>query len=268
MKRILLLGLLSSLMMTSCIFPGKMVYLRDMRPEILYTLSQRPEMRIQQNDRLKITISSRTPELTAPFNVGAGGFQVSSEGDVRTTVQSTLLESGYLVNRQGDIEFPQLGSINVEGLTKQEVSNLIRNRLRDERYIPDALVTVDILNFKITVIGEVARQGTQTIQDERITLLDAIIGAGGVTTNASMDEVVVMREDRRGYRLYVNDISTVGVFASPTYYLQQNDIVYVRPKTARMTERETRTWQWYNTVLSLGTTIISTLILINYFNNR
>ena len=263
MKKLVFLLWLCSWMITSCVAPSKMVYLKDMRPEIQYTISQRPLLRIQQQDRLKITVSSRNPELAAPFNVGVAGYQVGADGDVRTT--ASMIDGGYLVDRQGNIEFPVLGMMRVEGLTIQEAANMIKNQLREERFISDALVTVDILNFKIMVIGEVANIGIQNVPDEKITLLEAIRRAGGLTTNASMDEVVVMREDRRGYRMLVNDLRTVAVFDSPGFYLQQNDIVYVKPKAARVSERESRSWQWYNTVLGLGNTVISVILLLNYY---
>ena len=265
MKKIVLLLSLCGLMMTSCLAPSKMVYMKDMRPEILYTLSQRPLLRIQQQDRLRILVSSRNPELAAPFNLGVAGYQVGSDGEVRTTSNMTIRESGYLVDRQGNIEFPILGILRVEGLTIQEVSNLVQNRLREERQISDAIVSVDILNFKIMLIGEVGSIGIQDVPEEKITLLEAITIAGGVTPNASLGEIAVIREDRRGYRMIMNDLRSVAVLESPAFYLQQNDIVYVKPKGARMSERENRSWQWYNTALGLGNTLISVLLLINYY---
>ena len=265
MKKNLLLVVLSAMVMTSCIAPKKMVYLKDMRPEILYQLSQRPDLKIQPQDRLKIMISSKTPELTAPFNMGVAGYQLGTDGEVRNIASSAMRDGGYLVDRQGNIEFPVLGTLRVEGLTKYEVAYQIQNRLRDERQVSDAVVTVEVLNFKITVIGEVGGPGVQNVNDEKITLLEAVIRAGGVTTNALMGNILVIREEKRGYVAYVNDLRTVAVFDSPTYYLQQNDIVYVLPKTARMSERESRSWQWYNTVLGLAGTVMSVLLLVRTY---
>ena len=265
MKKIVLLLSLCGLMMTSCIAPTKMVYMKDMRSDILYTLSQRPLLRVQSGDRLRILVSSRDAELAAPYNLGVAGYQIGSDGEIKATSNMTLMESGYLVDRQGYIEFPGLGMLRMEGLMIEEASNLIKNRLREERLIGDAIVTIDILNFKIMVMGEVGSIGIQNVPEEKITLLEAITRAGGVTTNASLGEVVVIREDRRGYRQIVNDLRTVAVLESPAFYLQQNDIVYVKPKAAHMSERETRSWQWYNTALGLGNTVISVLLLINYY---
>jgi len=263
MKKNVFLWALCALVMTSC--APKMVYMADMRPELLYQIAQRPDLKIQPQDRLRIIISSKSPELVAPFNMGVSGYQVSSDGDVRAMASAAMQENGYLVDRQGNIEFPVLGILRAEGLTKQELAYQIKNRLKDASMVPDAVVTVDIMNFKITVIGEVGSPGVQNVNDEKITLFEAITRAGGVTTNASMGDIQVRREDKRGYRMYINDLRTVDVFDSPVFYLQQNDVVYVLPKASRMSEREARSWQWYNTVLGLSGTVMSLLLLINYY---
>ena len=265
MKKNVFLFMLCALVMTSCIVPQKIIYMKDIRPDLQYQISQRPDLKIQPHDRLKIMISSRDPEVTAPFNMGVGGFQVGTTGEIRAVGTTAMQESGYLVDRQGNIEYPVLGVLRVEGLTKQEVAYQIKNLLKDRGMIMDAVVSVDIMNFKITVIGEVSTPGIQNVVDEKITIFEAITLAGGVTTNASMGNIQVMREDKGRLRVYYNDLRTVAILDSPTYYLQQNDVVYVKPKSARMSESESRSWQWYNTVLGLAGTVISVLLLINYY---
>ncbi|MDR0795876.1 MAG: polysaccharide biosynthesis/export family protein [Tannerella sp.] len=265
MKKNVFLVWLSGLIITSCAIPQKMVYLKDMRPEYLYQMVQRTELKVQPDDRLKIVISSMTPTLTVPFNLGLGGFQVSQEGDVSTTSSATSQERGYLVDRQGNIEFPLLGILPVAGRTKAEVAYLIKARLRDGNYVPDAMVTVDILNFKIMMIGEVGGTGVMTVSEEKITLLEAIFRAGGVTANASMAEVMVIREEKNGLRAYMNNINTVDVLNSPTFYLQQNDIVYIKPKAPQRTMREDRFWQYYSLLFGVGSTLLTLLLYINTF---
>jgi len=170
-----------------------------------------------------------------------------------------------LVDRQGNIEFPVLGLLRVEGLTKQEVAYQIKNRLRDEGQINDAVVTVDIMNFKITVIGEVGSPGIQNVTDEKITIFEAIIRAGGVMANGAIGEIQVFREDRRGLQVYYNDLRTIAILDSPTYYLQQNDIVYVKPRVGRMSDAETRIWSGISTVLGFASALVSIMILYNYY---
>jgi polysaccharide export outer membrane protein len=252
--------------MTSCVSPKKVIYLRDMEPNFLYFSASKPELRIEQDDRLRIVISSREPELTAPFNMGVGGYQIGTDGEVRTrAVVNPAQETGYMVDRQGNIEYPVLGILHVEGLTKKELADLLKDWLKQEKLINDAIVTVDLLNLKITMMGEVGSVGVLSVPDNRITLLEAITRAGGLTANASMDNVAVIREDGDGRRMLVNDLRTVDLFNSPGFYLQQNDIVYVKPKAGAPSAKETRAWQFYSTLLGLASTVVSTWLLIQYY---
>jgi polysaccharide export outer membrane protein len=255
-------------MMTSCVSPKKVIYLRDMDPDFLYSLGAKPEVRIEPDDRLRIVISSKNPELSAPFNIRIGGYQVSTDGEVRLTANPNLQETGYVVDRQGNIEFPILGLLQVKGLTKQELSGLIKERLKQEELINDAIVTVDLLNMKIIMMGEVGGVGVLSVSENRITLLEAIIRSGGLTPNASMGEVAVIREDQDGLRMLMNDLRTVEVFNSPGFYLQQNDIVYVKPLAGVPSAKENRAWQLSGTLLGLISTVVSSWLLIQYYNPK
>jgi polysaccharide export outer membrane protein len=265
MKKIMFLWMVCGFaMMTSCVSPKRITYLRDMEPEYLYILKSKPELRIETDDRLRIVISSKNPELSAPFNMGVGGYQVSTDGEVQTVTNSTMQETGYVVDRQGNIEFPILGVLHVKGLTKQELSGLIKERLKQEELINDAIVMVDLLNLKITMMGEVSSVGVLSVSDNRISLLEAIIRSGGLTPNASMGEVAVIREDGDGIRMLMNDLRTVEVLNSPGFYLQQNDIVYVKPMAAAASPKENRAWQLFNLLLGLVSTTISFWLLVEY----
>jgi polysaccharide export outer membrane protein len=252
-------------MMTSCVSPKKVTYLRDMEPNFLYFSATKPELRIVQDDRLRIVINSENRELLAPFKTEIGGYQVESDGEVKTVDSPVIQETGYVVDRQGNIEYPVLGILHVEGLTKQELSDLIKNRLKQEKLVSDAIVTVELLNLKITMMGEVGRVGVLSVAENRITLLEAITRSGGLTANASMNNVVVIREDGDGRRMLENDLHTIELFNSPGFYLQQNDIVYVKPKAGAPSAKENRAWQFYGTLLGLASTIISTWLLIQYY---
>jgi polysaccharide export outer membrane protein len=236
-----------------------------MEPDVLYLFASKPELQIGQEDRLRILISSRTPELAAPFNMGIGGYQVGADGEVRTVQNPIIQETEYVVDRRGDIEFPVLGTLHVEGLTRQELSSRIKDLLRKEGLLNDAIVTIDLLNLKITMMGEVGNIGVLSVPDNRITLLEAITRSGGLTANASMDRVAVIREDKDGRRMIMNDLRTVEVFNSPGFYLQQNDIVYVKPKAGKPSEKENRAWQIFSTVFGLCSSVISLLLLAEYY---
>jgi len=260
MKRNVYVGvLLTALLMTSCINTKRIVYLEDVKESLSYPMNAQPEMKIQRDDRLSIVVSSRNPELTVPFNISTGGnFQVTSSGDVATGTDMQKCEKGYMVDLNGYIEFPVLGKLKVVDLSCKQVAELIKKRLIDENLINDPLVFIDILNIKITVMGEVESPQVLKIDDSRITLLEAITRTGGVTSNALLDRVAVIREEGNERRMYMHDIRSSDIFYSPCYYLQQNDMVYVHPKFAEANTKERRTLSFYSfglTLLSLITTI-------------
>lgn len=140
---------------------------------------------------------------------------------------------GYLVNQDGNIDFPILGEIHVEGLTRMQVTELIKKRLIEEELIKDPIVTVQFLNFKVSVIGEVGRPGTFDISGDRITLLEALSMAGDLTIYGRRDRVAVIREKDGKRSILYHDLRSSDIFQSPCYYLQQNDIVYVEPNNAK-----------------------------------
>ena len=250
---------LAALLMTSCINTKGIVYLEDMKEDISYPMNQQPEMRIQRDDRISIVVNSRNPELTVPFNISTvGNFQVTSNGDVAVTGNNQKQEKGYTVDLNGYIEFPILGKLKVVDLTCKQVGTLIKSRLVEENLISDPLVFVDILNIKITVMREVKSPQVLRIDDSRITLLEAVTRTGGVTSNALLDRVAVIREEGNERKMYMHDVRSSDIFYSPCFYLQQNDIVYVHPKYAEASTKERRTLGFYSfglSILSLLTTI-------------
>lgn len=179
------------------------------------------------DDLLAILVNSKDPELAMPFNMPMVTYQIGSA----TSGGQRLL--GYLVDQNGDIDFPILGQLHVEGLTRMQVTELIKQKLISEDLIKDPIVTVQFLNFKVSVMGEVARPGTFDISGDRITLLEALSMAGDLTIYGRRDRIAVIRE-KDGKRLILyHDLRSSDIFQSPCYYLQQNDIVYVEPNKAK-----------------------------------
>ena len=150
---------------------------------------------------------------------------------VNTTTQPTLQQ--YLVNNSGEIDFPVIGTLRVGGLTKNEAESLIRERLRP--YLKEApIVTVRMANYKISVLGEVARPGSFTIGNEKVNVLEALAMAGDMTIYGVRDNVKLIREDESGKRKIINlDLNNAGIVTSPYYYLKQNDILYVTPNETK-----------------------------------
>lgn len=261
-KYVFLWMLGSSLLLTSCFSSKKVVYLKDMQIDSLYAITRQNEQKIKQDDKLSIVISSQKPELSIPFNTRTGSsYRVDAEGE--TTANSSLVtkENGYIVDRHGCIEFPVLGLLHVEGLTREELAQQIRQRLIDEKYINDPIVSVELLNMKVTMMGEVSKIGVLSIQDRHVTLMEALSRAGGLTTNACPDKVAVIREEAGQRKMLMADLRSASVFSSPAFYLQQNDIVYVQPQAARSSDKENRNWRLYSTGIGLISIITSLYVL-------
>ena len=172
---------------TACTSTKKIIYLQDVVPLKQQEIEQKYEVIIHGDDLLAIMVNSRDPELALPFNMPMVSYQLGSN----TGGQQRVL--GYLVDTNGNIDFPILGEIHVEGLTRMQLTELIKNKLIEGDLIKDPIVTVQFLNFKISVMGEVGRPGSFTISGDRITLLEALSMAGDLTIYGRRDRVGVIR---------------------------------------------------------------------------
>ena len=213
--------------LASCSAPKEVLYLQDIASIKEENIDKNYEVIIHKDDLLAILVNSKDPELALPFNMPVVTYQIGAQ----TTAQQRLL--GYLVGQNGDIDFPILGKIHVEGLTRMQVTELIKQKLMSEDLIKDPIVTVQFLNFKVSVMGEVTRPGTFDISGDRITLLEALSMAGDLTIYGRRDRVAVIREKDGKRRILYHDLRSSDIFQSPCYYLQQNDIVYVEPNKAK-----------------------------------
>lgn len=187
------------------------------------------DARIMPKDLLTIVVSCTDPELAAPFNLTVANSTGSAQTSL--TTQPVLLQ--YLVDNQGNIDFPVLGTLHVGGLTKNEAEQLFKKQLRP--YLKEApIVTVRLVNYKISVMGEVTRPGTFTITNEKVNLFEALAMAGDMTIYGLRQNVKLIRENSNGEQsiilLSLNDSEIVH---SPYYQLQQNDILYITPNKVK-----------------------------------
>jgi polysaccharide export outer membrane protein len=216
------------------------------------TVLNLPEPRIQKHDLLSIRVYSQSadPRTDLPYNLPEQSATGSS-----TSAPAT----GFLVDENGNIEYPRLGVLQVEGLTKMELTRLIRSRLQDVLKNPS--VVVRFLNYRVTVLGEVRSPGSFTIPTERVTILEALGLAGDVNEFGRRDTVKVAREvDGRVQIGYVN-LASSELFRSPYYRLQQNDVVYVeQTRRRRATEERQAVAQQVGIAASIVTAIA---LLIN-----
>ena len=214
-------------LLAACSAPKEVLYLQDISLIKEEAIDKSYEVIIHKDDLLAIIVNRKDPELALPFNMPLVSYQIGGQN----VSQQRLV--GYLVNQDGNIDFPILGEIHVEGLTRMQVTELIKKRLIEEELIKDPIVTVQFLNFKVSVIGEVGRPGTFDISGDRITLLEALSMAGDLTIYGRRDRVAVIREKDGKRSILYHDLRSSDIFQSPCYYLQQNDIVYVEPNNAK-----------------------------------
>jgi polysaccharide export outer membrane protein len=206
-------------MMFSCRSPKEAVYFNN-QPEgefaINNPLSQQP---IVANDIFSISVSSLNPEASAVFNGAANNAN-------KTT--------SYLVEKDGSIQFPVLGKIQTAGLTKAQLTDLIRNTLIDKKLLLDPIVTINYLNFRVTVLGEVTKPMVVTVPNEKISLLEALGMAGDLTIYARRDNVMLIREEN-GKRLIKRiNLNSSDLFNSEYYFLKSNDIIYAQPNKTKI----------------------------------
>ncbi|GAB6122597.1 polysaccharide biosynthesis/export family protein [Dysgonomonas termitidis] len=208
-------------------------------------------------DLISIVVSSKNPELAALFNLPKISYQAGSTIPSENTNNQIL---GYTVDSDGNIDFPVLGSIHVAGLNRKQLSSMIKERLLNENLINDPVVTVDFMNLKISMLGEVKSPGKYSIDRDQINILEAISMAGDLTIYGKRDRIFVMREKDGGRITYKMDLRSSEIFSSPAYYLQQNDIVYVEPNNVRagqstVNDNNAKSVSLWMSVVSLAATL-------------
>lgn len=228
--------LLFLILLSSCGSTKEVVYFNGITDTEIKIDIDNLEPAIQKNDLLSITVSSPNAIASQPFNTT---MNVSTQ----VVGYSSTQASGYLVDRDGFIDLPMLGRLKAAGLTKKQLKENIAKSLVDNKYLIQPVVTVRYLNFKITVLGEVARPMVINVPDERINVLEAVGFAGDLTIYAKRNNVVLIREEE-GKRIVKRlDLNSGKILASPYYYLKPNDIIYVEPNKAKVAAAgNTRTW--------------------------
>ncbi|MGN1263057.1 MAG: polysaccharide biosynthesis/export family protein [Prevotella sp.] len=189
------------------------------------------DARIMPKDLLTITVSTTDGDAALPFNMTVPtAFNQTS----RISTSQPLLQS-YLVDNEGNIDFPKVGKLHLGGLTKAEAEGLILKEITPYMAADEIpIVTVRMINYKISVLGEVTRPGMYTVTNEKISILEALAQAGDLTIYGVRNNVKLIREDSNGQKnIYVLNLNDANLINSPYYYLQQNDIVYVEPNKVK-----------------------------------
>ena len=244
-------------------------YIQDALPDETEQMTISKGILIQPKDMISIVVSSRNPELAQIFNLPRVTYQIAS-GTSSTGSGSGSSNGimGYSVDNDGNIDFPVLGTIHVAGMTRWELAKMIKKMLISQDLLKDAVVTVEFMSFKVSVIGEVNSPGTYDIQGDKITLLEALSMAGDLTIFGKRDNVTVIREQNGERIFYKVDLRSIDLFDSPAYNLQQNDVVYVEPNKVRagqstINENNLKSVSLWISIASFLTTIATLIVALS-----
>ncbi|MBA2500649.1 MAG: polysaccharide biosynthesis/export family protein [Chitinophagaceae bacterium] len=222
------------------------VYLENVTDTTIVTNVEVIEPVIQKNDLLQIQVYSASvdPRVDAPYNLPMQTAATSGGGG-----------GGFLVDANGNIEYPRIGTIQVEGLTKQQLADVIKSRLAGQ--LTDPVVIVRFQNYKVTILGEVSSQGSFSVPTEKLSILEAIGLAGGVSEFGKKTDIKILRESNGKRELGIIDITSENLFESPYYQLAQNDVVIVEPSNLKFRRQERQeTTQRIAFTLSLITSVL------------
>ena len=221
-------------------------------------IRDRYDAHIMPKDLLTITVNTSDPDAAIPFNLTVATPITANSKSL--TSQPSLQQ--YLVDNNGNIDFPVLGTLHIGGLTKSQAENMIKEKLKT--YIKEnPIVNVRMANYKISVMGEVAKPGTFTITNEKVNIMEALAMAGDMTVYGQRDKVKLIREDAQGNRQVIPlNLNDADIIVSPYYYLQQNDVVYVTPnktkaKNASISNSTTIWFSVVGTLVALASLIVT-----------
>lgn len=256
------------LLITGCQTNKNIVYLQDSGKNIQYndsTSAQIPDVTLKVGDLLTITVNSETEEAAVPFNLplipNQSNFTSYNQGNASSMGGGGSLQN-YLVDTNGEITFPILGKIKADGMTKTALIDYLKQHIYP-RYIKDEpIITIRYANFKISVIGEVNTPGISNIQNEKISVLEAIAMAGDLTIYGRRDNVLLIRENNGKRESVRIDLRDKRLLNSPYYYLQQNDILYIQPNDPKSRSSALSTAETVS-ISIIGTLISLTSLLVN-----
>ena len=246
------------LFLASCSATKEIAYFQDLRPgETELGITETVEITLRPKDKLSIIINSQDPRLTNLFNLPVVSQQIGQENSPATSRGL----SGYTIDSEGNIDFPVIGKIHIEGMTREEVAAHIKQELQSHDLVKEPVVTVEFMNLNISVLGEVTHPGRYSIDKDNVTILDALSMAGDLTIYGKREKVLVLRQENGKQRTYgINLCSGEHIYTSPVYYLQQGDVVYVEPNSVRARQstvngNNVRSTSFWLSLASLLTTI-------------
>lgn len=250
-------ALLTVVLLASCSAQKRAWYIQDAQPFTTEQIVLNGQIRIKPLDRITVVVNSKNPELAVPFNAWSSFSSVSGMPSQSNGSQSLQV---LTVDEKGMLGMPVIGQVEAAGKTRGELARAIEERISAEGYIKDPSVNVEFADMKIAIIGEVARPGYYDLTRDKISIFDALALAGDITVYGVRNEVIVTRETDGVRSIQYIDLTSKEAFDSPAFYLQQNDVVYVKPNKYKAQTGEIS--QNRNFYLSLAATAISVATLI------
>ncbi|MBZ9728700.1 polysaccharide biosynthesis/export family protein [Salegentibacter sp. JZCK2] len=252
------LGLFCVFLVSSCVPRQEIVYFQGLeKAEAKMQEQTNNSLKIKPTDLLTISVAAAQQDAALPFNLPVIGVPMGGD-QIGLTVNGRQQLQTYLVGKDGNIDFPFLGEIKAEGYSQEEFARNLKGQIK--RYVQDPIVNVRVVNFQVSVLGEVNRPGTFDVQDDYFTLPQALGMAGDMSIYGKRDNVLVMREENgRTTHAYL-DLGDANIINSPYYYLQQNDVVYVEPNGP---QRQSASYNRNASVyISIASVLVSVIILL------
>ncbi len=250
---------------TSCKTP-RISYFQDVMNESELAIQKDGTIRLRPGDKISVIVSTKAQEYNNLYNLPWTPARIGQAIEYQSSQPQGIV--GYTVNEDGNIQFPILGAVSALGKTREELATDIKKMLIDGKLLEDdpLVVTVEFGNLNVSVLGEVAKPGRYNLNKDKTTILDAIGFAGDLTIYGERDCVMVMREENGKQKVYEVDLTSAGnIMRSPVYYVQQNDVIYVKPNTMRQRQATVAgntvyTPTFWISVASLLTTITALIV--------
>ena len=255
----ILTTLIFAAVLCSCSSTREIAYFQDLTTEQNIQIAECNPIRLRSGDKISIIVNCKDPELANMFNLPS---YTKRTGDINGSAVGNQQLADYTINSDGEIDFPIIGAIKVENLTRQECAEKIKGLLISRELIKNPTVTVEFVNLTISVLGEVANPGIYSIKKDHITILDAIGMAGDLTITGKRTNIKVLRTENQMQKSYEIDLcSAREMYPSPAFHLQQNDVVYIEPNNMKMRQstingNNIRSSSFWISLASLVTSIV------------
>lgn len=253
--------------LSSCSTPKNIEYLQNFQEGMTISATSKEIITIQPGDEISIIVHSRNPNIAAMFNLPIISNRIGSTTSLSSSSSinsSSSQVSSYLIDSNGDINFPILGKLHISGMNREEIASMITTKIIESGQASDPVVVVEYMNLGVTIVGEVSRPGRFKIDRDRFTFFDALGSAGDLTINGSRTDIMLKRQEGDRDKVYKIDLTNAySIYESPAYYIQQGDVIYVAPSDKRKRDSTVNG----NNVMSVSfwlsvTSLLSSLVVL------